>query len=558
VDCAWNDAIRDGIALTFAIAVERFARADDPLRFSWLDYLPTELKQDHWKTLYPAIQAQLRQRPILQTWETGEFRLPGELRQLSHHMLHDGEPILGDLEDEEYLAPDYAYRHHSALAALGSLRADMSHMVKRLEADLCHRHSSRVKTTQPSDPWHEAFAELFLTPFTKTAKDVVTMTARMRLRTLPFIPLKGRKQWTGAPGVSPGGLANLYFSNSNDVPIPDSLGFKLLDEVASSNTKRKAFYKALGVEECPQALVLASIQKKHGYAYETPDVISHFQYLFRIGEEPSSIQEWIRVPTDDGDWLKPNPTRLYFPSEGKHDLYRLFKQTKAKLEDFADFMDISLFELGADETNRNGLTWQAWLQKATGARYYPPLLEEENVDDTPCLSPALKAVCKHKPKMFMSTLKAHWEDYKDEAAMVEHDLGECRVRCVSTDREPLKMCYLPTKNVIDRVQELNLSPVNFPILSLRHLNNETDRLDKAGDRQWRFLEEFGARFQPDLDFYKRALRTIQQSGRDPSLDVLKVVYRYMAEIATARDQPDLRYVATVSSKLLQYFKHLHQ
>jgi hypothetical protein len=561
VDCAWNDAICKGVALTFAMAVESFARADDALQYSWLDYLPTELKQDRWKILYPTIQQHLRQRPILQTWTTGKLRIPGKLRRLPENMQHDGEPILGDLQDEEYLAPYYASKHYRALAALGAVCADIGDMVKRLEMDLCNPKTSKVMTTKPRDSWHEAFALLFLTPFvtpsTKTVHDDSTIRAGKRMKILAFIPLKGRKQWTGAPGASRGGLPKLYFSTRNGVPIPDNLGLKLLDEVASSKTQQRRFYKALGVEECPEKLVVTKIKEYHERPErpaELANVHSHFQYLYRIGEDPSSLKTWIWTPVDDDHGVL-SSEKLYFPSQGTHDLYQLFSSlssvNKAKLNDIATFMDLTLFQLEAEGTNTQDITWEDWLQKATGARHYPPLIEENGVgvSDKPSLSPVLHAVRKYRSAMFLSTLKAHWEDYQDDAAMVGHDLRVCKVRCISTDRAPLQTCYLPTKEVIERVLEMDLAPADFPILSLQGLNTANEKLDKAGYRQWRFLEEFGARPQPDLEFYKQALRKIKGLRQYPTLDILKNVYRYMAELATARDQKDLRYVKTRRDKL---------
>jgi hypothetical protein len=115
------------------------------------------------------------------------------------------------------------------------------------------------------------------------------------------------------------------------------------------------------------------------------------------------------------------------------------------------------------------------------------------------------------------------------------------VRCTSTYREPLQTSYLPTKSVVERALELDPA-VNFSILRLTGFKIGTEKLKDFGYRQWRFLEEFGVRSQPDLDFYKRALRNIKDSRQDPMLEVMKKIYTFMAELATARDSLDLRYV----------------
>ncbi|KAF1938515.1 hypothetical protein EJ02DRAFT_457780 [Clathrospora elynae] len=541
IDCAWNEAIREGVAKAFAMAVERFATAYHPLRYSWLDYLPTGLREDRWKTLYPSIIKELSKMPILQTWQQRLFRPPGELRVLPSYMLYNGNPILRDLPNELYLAPDYACRHHPALGALGAVYATLKDMIKRLEADISDTRTPRMKTTAPGDLWHEAFAKLFLSAWSTTSSDALTV--QNRLKRLPVIPLTNRNQWAGAPGASFGSLRNIYFSSTGDVPIPDSLPLKLLDRTASSNTKRKEFYRALGVEDCQQELVVAEIKKMHLLDGSIAAVETHLQYLFHVNQDPRQLKKWMWVPTKDGKIVR-NCAKLYFPSKKKYDMYQLFLSmtqcSKEKVEQGMAFLKQSLLDLESDHPNNDGLTWNTWLEQATGARYHPPLLHEDGESPKPTLSSALLAILLYKNSSFLGTLKEHWQDYQQDAFKVKDRLMACVVNCTPNMREPLQDSYLPTRSVVERASELGLSTVDFPILSLPGFNPGTDKLEKSGYMQWQFLEAFGVRSKPDLDFYQRALQKISESSSDPTMQILNDLYTSMAEIATGQDRENLR------------------
>lgn len=534
------------MAKAFATAVENFTKDDDPLRYSWLDYLPIEISDDRWKTLCPLIIEELAGRPILETSRQRRLKEPSELLKLSEHMFYDGKPILEDLPDDVYLAPEYyVSRYFPKLGSLGVRLAGLPSMMRRLEADLLIKPlTSKVRTTKPHDPWHTAFASLFLTAWaTKTS----TIPIQERLKRLAIIPLKNRQQWAGAPGQSGGGLKNIYLSETNGIAIPDSLGLNLLDTHASSDPTRKALYMALGVEECPHDLVIERIKQKHSIFTERPtDIASHLRYLFCANEDPLEIKPWAWIPTKFGHVR--HSKRLYFPSEDEHDLYQALTGVQpSKYRDVADFLDKSLLAMETNFTNHRGITWKDWLQLATGAQYYPPLLHCNAETFLMELSPALVVIRTHKPARFMDMLRAHWHDYEVGASRIESYLRAMPVRCMTATVEPaqyeaLGNTYLPTVNVVDRALKLGLSPTKFHILFLPGWRLTTDKLDDDGYRRWRFLEEFGVRRQPDLDFYKCALRNIRLVTQDPNFEALKDIYASIAKLATADDHDNLWYV----------------
>ncbi|RAR05911.1 hypothetical protein DDE83_007182 [Stemphylium lycopersici] len=548
VQCPWNDTILKGVAEAFGTAVQSWANEDDPLRYSWLDYLPTDHMDGQWGALLSLIQANLADRPILQTWESKQFKQPGKLCILEEYMLHEGEPILEDLQDEIYLAPEYIPCYASKLFPLGVSKVDMNAILERLQADLHDRSRYRLFMTEPNDKWHEAFAGLFLTWELSSPEKSVLLT---KLEGLLMIPLWLHSQWAYVRLQDRHGRDDIYFSHTGGVAIPDSLGLYLLDTHASLNPTRKRFYKMLGVKECSQELVIAKIKEKHLLPEAPSDSNSHILYLFRANEDPSSVRKWAFVKTDAGDFVK-NSEKLYFPSEGAYDMYQLSKRMARKnlerLRDTAVFLNKSLVTLASGCTNEQNVMWEYWLQQATGARRYPPLLRTTADGKKTTLSPAFLAICTYTPSKFLGMLRAHWSDYQKEASLVKGDLMGRKVKTISQSSQPLRATYLPTEAVLSGVRELGLPATDFPILHLDIPPSLPATLDETNQRKWRFLEEFGVRFQPDLAFYKHALQKTKSLPDTPRFEQVIMVYVSMAKCTTASDKEDL--LAFFSEKLI--------
>ncbi|KAI4683813.1 uncharacterized protein J4E84_006652 [Alternaria hordeiaustralica] len=541
VDCTWNEFIFHGVAKTFAMAVEEFTNDGDPLEYSWLDYLPTGLSDDRWKLMRQLITKELAEKTILQTWRQRRLRRPGELRLLQDNMLHGGKPILEAISGDVDLAPDYIPKYVSEVFSLGVRWAGLPRMMKRLETDVL-TVTSRLKTTEPHDAWHVAFASLFLQAWSIKAPDVGVQN---RLRKLAIIPLQNRRQWTGAPGQSSGGsLDHIYFSDVDGINIPSSIGLNLLDTHASSNPTRKAFYTALGVEECSHEFVVDRIKQIHGRANKAPaDIPSHLRYLFCANEEASLLKQWIWVPTTSGH-VRDSAT-LYFPSEEAHHLYQALAELHpSRYQGILGFVDKSLVDWEENSARDQRDAWKKWLEQATGARYYPPLVHENAKTSLPELSPALMLVHLWSGHEFLDMLREHWRDYQKDISRIEDQLRHLEVPCAAQvdepdQFEPLQDTYLPTVDVIDEMLNLDLTLGKFRILDIPGFCQLSDNLDKDGRVKWRFLEEFGVRSEVDLEFYECALQGIRSVAQDPDLGILEKIYAGLAKFATADDHDDL-------------------
>jgi hypothetical protein len=429
------------------------------------------------------------------------------------------------------LSEEYATRHEACLTSLGVKIICWDEIIARLQADLAHIRS-RIKTTPATDPWHEALADLLLSAFSKDG----TTRDRQRIKQLALIPLSIPNQWTGAPGASPGGSKEVYFAYIGEIPIPDSLReLRLLDRIASTNAKRRAFYEALGVEECQKATVFAKIQRMHQPFYGPASVDEdHFLFLFHHNFAVNEIRSWIRVPLNTGGTRLARLGDLYFPSNGEFDMYKLLP-TQCSC---ANYISRSLFDAEPSCIMKNQ-SWKTWLARVTGARFFPPLThmvaEDAFGKSSRVLSPALKDVLGLNSQKFLGMLRARWNVYQADADHVKEELRKCKVLCRSGNSFSLHTTYLPTIEVIAKINELGISDMAIPLLDVGDIT-----LDESAYRSWKFLEEFGVSPKTDMNFYVLAIQAIASGSSQPDTSIVADIYASMARMATVQDHERLR------------------
>ncbi|KAH7070360.1 hypothetical protein BKA63DRAFT_605622 [Paraphoma chrysanthemicola] len=544
LDCAWNDALCEGVSDLFVSAVTgTFAQPKHQLRFSWLDYLPIQPMDHIWKQLTSSITEKLKLKPVIQSREQRQFKIPCQFRRLLDIALHNDEPLLPDLADEIYLAKEYATRHRQHLSILGVRNISWDDTVRLLQADIV-RISSRLKNTPPQDSWHEKFSDLLLEFFAHPS----TFHLQQQVKRLALLPLSASSQWTGAPGVSSGGPQKIYFACVGTTPIPQYLSLSILDRDASTNSKRRAFSKAMGVEECTKATVFAKIKERHlelfggpfgtSGLFSTPDLgHDHFFFLFCQRCSVDDIKTWVKVPLSTGETAKASDTNLYFPSDAEFDMFKLLptQNTSAK------FLAKSLFNAQPPTPSANNEDWKTWLARVTGARYFPPLTRMVNVTrfgmNHRQLSTEVQDVIKHKPVKFLGLLRAHWDVYQMEANQVKQELRSCQVLCRSGKLVPLHTTYLPTTEMITMVDELGIPARTIPLLSI-----SLNTLDEVTYRSWKFLEEFGVCSKPNMTFLVLAIQAMASEFESPDISKVTQIYANMAQMATVQHHDELRMI----------------
>ncbi|KAF2875580.1 hypothetical protein BDV95DRAFT_278391 [Massariosphaeria phaeospora] len=538
IDCTWNDAIRDGVVKTFTQAVSTFACGTHPLRYAWLAYLPGQPIEHLWRSLYSDIIEQLRKMPVLQTWERRQWKCPHQLGRVTYEAKHNGEPLFGDLPEELYLAPEYDEQYQGTLTDLGVRVIKWGELVDRLEADIV-RSDSRYRRNSPKGLWHWTCAIRLLELFDRNGLGGI----KQRVRRLAIIPLTGGRRWTAVTTYQ---SSKIYFPTDGSVQIPEDLSLRLVDLNAASDPTRRKLFTKLGVEECPREMVLKQIEETHNRQSQ-PSIfgesksrqlpgdalawLSHFIYLFNFHPKYESIRLWLWVPTASGN-LERTQSTLYFLSDKEYDAQELLPLSFAtEPNDTISFIKHSLVTAGSPNDRPQNLSWVEFLQRATGARYHPSLVQK---DSSGCkLSPVALAVLKHNPEKFVGLLKAHWSEYQPEIHHVSSQLSDCKVRCENGKLQSLRFCYLQTIDIQAQLQAWNLKSE----LSLLKLPNPI--LSRSDERDWQFLEDVGVRTTPVIEFYRLVLlemfrkQTLKQEH-------LMEVYRCLARLASVQNQEELR------------------
>ncbi|USP74759.1 hypothetical protein yc1106_02033 [Curvularia clavata] len=528
LDCPWNLKLCEGIADTFVSAVSgTFAKSDHPCKHTWLDWLPKSGMERPWGSLYTSVVRALATKPVAQTWESAQWKAPNQLRIVVPYAVHRGLPILPDLRDEIYLAPGYTTQHVSRLRELEVVDISGDELIDRLQGDLS-RSGSRLKTTLATDPWHEAFASLFL----QVLETEATTTSRMkqRIRTLGIIPLLNGRQWTGAPGASMGGSQKVYFSYTDQTPIPDLFNLRLLDRSASQNMRRKAFYRALGVEECTRGTVFAKIRERHKTQPQACDTIADLQYLYHQSYELDDLKTWIWAPLTAGWTIQAATKTFYSPTNGEFDMYHLVPSSNRC------YLSKALYDIVPPDVFVKKESWHKWLARILPAQSHPMLVGGPSFHKNGHeLSQCLQHVLEHNPTKFLGTLRAHWPIYQSRAHLVEKDLRARRVPCMSGTSAPLELAYLPTMDIMNEISRLG---IEVDAVNLLNVNERT--LDEVTYRSWKFLEDFGVTSRPNLKFYEAAIESKAGRTANVDLNVIADIYLQMVRMTTIEDHRHLR------------------
>jgi hypothetical protein len=517
------------VAQAFTKAIAKFASKDHPLRHLWLEFVPNRPMGHLWKPLYAKIQELLKDMPILQTWKERIFKRPSELKRVIPCALHRGEPIFDDLPNEKYLAPEYG--QDNVLEELGVRIIAWSDILERLQADLMSSHS-KMRSLAPNDEWHASCADLLLLAF---ENDQIQAT-QQEIKQMAIIPLLDGR-WTSLQAVTFGGPRPIYFPSTDGVPIPENLLLRLVEPGAASVLKRANLFRKLGVQNCAKEEIIRLINFHHQKYTESAShslvPTSHFKYLFHFDTSPDLLRNWLLVPTEAGCLCKASK-QLYFLSDEEYDTQQLLGSgCETKANGPAAFIRRELVESESPHARCQNLSWQEWLKRATGARYFPPLVEDPSASQ---LSPIMLAVLEQSCEKFVGLLQAHWnteyESTISKLPQISSKLRDCRVLCESKATCQLQFTYLPSGEIKSKVKELCVER-EFPILKL------PVTLDRTNYRHWRFLEDLGVGHNLDLRFYMLVLKEMCVSDNVAAQNVADV-YRCMAKTAQLEQQEKLR------------------
>jgi hypothetical protein len=521
-DTDWNQALRLGVAATFARAVLSFVAYDEPLRFHWMHYLPKSHIEGFWEPLRRDIADQLTNLEILVS-RMGTLRLLSDARFLPSWYLHDGEPLLPDTHDK-YLSTSYLEADITILMGLGLKKLNAKEMVARLKWSLRQGVTLSVLNKPLNDDWHTTFTNFIGKLLSKEA-------IKNEIMQLTIIPLSdGRWVSSASMTYSKVYLPYLVEEDSVKIQLPNNLGLNKLHTTAASVGERISLYAKLGICQCIHEVVISKIFDAHRNSCQgtLDDFVTHFEILFWFGKPSSTGFGSSLLAVSDKVMQHRAPT-LFFPSDEEYHAQRLLARSPP--EDFKGFGFLHPMYMNSSVRNviRYQNDWKSWLQ-ARGISYYPPLTE--GLLFSASLSPALKLVARDNADVFVANLEAHWTEYRSSAIWITDQVCDLPVPCCDGTKKPLKSTFLPSQQVIAKSRDLE---VELPFLKL------PDQSFAGDSDKWSFLEKFGVICKVDSRFYLAVLRLLRAANRPSPSQMLTCskIYAGIAECSKIGDAPTL-------------------
>jgi hypothetical protein len=510
-----NKAILDGVAVAFADAVLQFCE-HPTLQYQWMEYIPkdTEISSPFWSKLLVQIKAALQKAPILRPHSKGGLKLISQLKIVPIQFRDsDDNPLVSDLANEMYLAPEYGeYLELSKLKSLGVKAMNIYDCIERIRQDAI---SPNPKMKSATDDWHERVARILLMPFEKEH-----LRAKIpSIRNMPLIPL-GNNEWTS---ITKG---KAFFPYTDDMLIPSDLGLRLVDANAITNPTRKKLFVQLGVTDAPVESVRKLILEKHKMSRERINLkssIKHLQYLYWTHSLPPFAEECLSLRKrtsfcvfEENNFRVHGDDDLYFQTDEKYGIQEFLRpalEEDVEGDSLGFFINPEYLNSAPIQKDHDVPSWETWLEESLEILRHPRLADPK---DPTKLSKIFCYIVKKHPEKLLGALKAHWSSYNGLInSELSSKISDVVIPSTNVGTMALKRTFLPLNDLVRRCSEF-LDAVHFPFLIL----NDSSILE-----EWKFLCIFGVGMNNDLDFYMEVLCHCKASGSILSYGLYEAIQR---------------------------------
>jgi hypothetical protein len=541
VDSPRNKAILKGVAHALRDAIVAFSASNSPLRYQWVRYFSRYHELDQfWKAVPERTIQLLRNDPILYPEACTTARFPNRLRTLCTHfpsqLDSQGKPLFADLPRERtYLSLDYGCDDTRALKRMFGLQdVDDEDIYNRLSYDL-EQPGSKMKSSDTDQEWHSRAATLISAMFERSAE------IQRRVSTLALIPgTDGNWKSASSP--------DLHFPSPDGPPIPGDIMITVSSQ-GVENPARKRLFSQLGVTDCSPRLIIDRLSMRYsshgGGASSLFFSKAHLSYLFWNHEYiPQTLFPFLWVYDSDGVKVTPASSVVYLPSADEYGAQQLLKEanhprdpTRLVPRCRVSFIDQAYLDLFPLRTRYGDYTWLEWLMRVLGVRSVPRLKTDRG-----SLSGEFRHIIAYQPSKLLETLKKYWHEYSTQIGSDDPVLGTIRQAEVPSEtagNQVIQQAYAPLPSLKALVQSLGVDR-GFPFLQLGPNLTETQIR-----RDWRFLEEFGVRFEPQLNFFIEVLRQHknrrQRAWDETARSSIIRTYEAITEHYAENDKAWLRY-----------------
>jgi hypothetical protein len=430
-----------------------------------------------------------------------------------------GEPLVPDLPEEKemYLDPEYSFREYNALPKLKTLGLRIMSIHDCIERIGRDAMSSTSKMKSADDDWCERIAHILLVVFEKSH----LKTKIPYLKSLPLIPL-GDQRWTS---ITDGAV---FFSDTDDIPIPSDLGLRLIEPKAIRNAVRKTLFTKLGVVDADKDLVRKLILQKHRRRWDgitLESSVNHLRYLYWT--RPSSLFDSLGLR----QW---SPFRLFnnfnISVDGDHDLYfetdeehgakeflRLVREENPKdSHSFGSFINHEyLNSVPKQKNGANSTSFEDWLALNVQVLQRPRLAHPK---DPSQLSKLFLFIIEKHPEKVLGTLKAHWGRHAIFGEVhpgLKQKISDVIIPSTNIGERKLRQTFLPLRELEAHCSEF-LEPQIFPFLMFN---------DASSVEEWEFLKIFDVGVENNPEFCLEILRRFKESQITFSYKIYEEIQR---------------------------------
>ncbi|KAF4817719.1 hypothetical protein CGCTS75_v012182 [Colletotrichum tropicale] len=533
-DSRRNIGLLHAVGEAFVTAAIEF-QAHETLRYRWVQFLPDRngSKDGFWLGLVEKIAMLLRFEPVLYDHKSFAPRRVFELLRLLPDCTDEhGNPLFDDGNPAQVISRRYSQAELRLLRGYGLRDVDHSRVIGWLRADLRNAKSSRMKSSDTPENWHERAARFLNAAFVKKMHQITA-----DLVNLDLVPLADGTWASTSSGL-------IYFAQADGLNVPTDVGLRVVSRRVTDH-HRLLLFKSLGVTTAETKLVRRQILQIYERGTRPEFTIEaskdHLKFLYMT--ENLALQnrayEPIAIFNHRGECQRPNQQTMYLANDDPHGAEEVFKPTSpgpnpgdGALGYNVVFVNRGYFEDEPTAPQGQNMSWRAWFSERLAVRTHIDI----KIVSSPRLGVHLSYESLYiqlsRPDKFMACV-VQWYNHTPSLQLKEGEiryLQSLTVLCRGGKRKiPLKETYFPTQRLTERVARFIGEDAFFPWLWL-----ERHEVYEAIPPKWKTLLSKLSVGQPvnDLEF------------------ALAILNRFIDAYADSMDPKRI-------SRLFELYQHIH-
>ncbi|KAH9237080.1 hypothetical protein K456DRAFT_1495726 [Colletotrichum gloeosporioides 23] len=533
-DSRRNIGLLHAVGEAFVTAAIDF-QTHETLRYQWVQFLPDRNSSwdGFWLGLVKKIAVLLRSNHVLYDHKSLAPRTVDELLRLLPDCADEhGNPLFDDGDPAQIISRRYSQAELRLLEGYGLRDVDHSRVIGWLRADLRNAESSRMKSSDTPESWHERAAKFLNAAFVKKMHRITA-----DLVNLDLVPLADGTWASTSSGP-------IFFAQAEGLNVPADVGLRVVTRRVT-NHQRLLLFKSLGVTTAETKLVRRQILQSYERGTRPEFTIEaskdHLKFLYMT--ENLALQnrayESIAIFNHRGECQRPNQQTMYLANDDPHGAEEVFKPTSpgpnpgdGALGYNVVFVNRGYFEDEPTAPQGQNMSWRAWFNERLALRTHIDIQIVSSPRFGVHLSYESRYIQLCRPDKFMACV-VQWYNHSPSLQLKGGEircLQSSTVLCRGGKRMiPLKETYFPTQRLQERVARFIGEGAFFPWLWL-----ERQEVNEAIPPKWKTLLSTLSVGQPvnDLEF------------------ALVILNRFIDAYADSMD-------ATRISRLFELYQHIH-